>query len=329
MPVDNSLHATAQLLTFQPGLYSVDFATARSSPTDTGLRLPCVRLESIPPAPANPGRAFVSILAEGGWLSQGSEPSFVRVVGGRAGVMLTIYKAGLDMPAPELRIRLLPEIGRRAPPVAPAAQGPAPAAGNFIQMVHVQGRGDVRALAGEWIGQAGSGVPVEGFSLTPAEGAGADDPARSLEYQAILGDQWNTPWMRAGQFCGSRGMALPILGVRVRLAGAAAEGHECQCWGSFVGSPNPRGPVRDGEACSADGAFLEALRVAVVSRVKEAEAPTPKPGRMSHRRKAGEEKAAAPDVTTARSERPGPGAAVAPEATGTRPRRKAPVPTPR
>ncbi len=262
-----TLHATAQLLTFEPGLYAVDFGAVRSAPTDSGLTLPCVRLEPVPAAPTAPGRAFVSVMAEAGWLSQGGQPSFVRVVGGRAGVMLTIYKAGSDMASPELRIRLLPEgvaAGGRAPspreeerPAAPRTPGPA-----FGQLVHVQGMGDLRVSGGEWAGRAGSGLPLEGFALTLGDGQSAPDPELTVEYQAILGDQWNTPWMRGGQFCGSRGMSLPLLGVRIRLGGAAAARHTCRYWGSFVGAPSI-GPHRDGEACTAGGAFMEALRVEI------------------------------------------------------------------
>jgi len=140
-----------------------------------------------------------------------------------------------------------------------------------VLMTHVQGIGDLFADAAGWAGRAGSGAPVEGFSVMP-ENAGAGE----IEYQAILGDQWNTPWIRGGGFCGSRGMALPILGFRVRLTGAAAERLECRYWGSFVGRGEV-GPLSDGVACQAGQAFLEAVRIVVSPRATDASDPADVP----------------------------------------------------
>lgn len=140
-----------------------------------------------------------------------------------------------------------------------------------VLMTHVQGVGDLFADAAGWAGRAGSGAPVEGFSVMP-EDAGAGE----IEYQAILGDQWNTPWIRGGGFCGSRGMALPILGFRVRLTGAAAERLECRYWGSFVGRGEV-GPLSDGTACQAGQAFLEAMRIVVLPRATDASDPADVP----------------------------------------------------
>ena len=84
-------------------------------------------------------------------------------------------------------------------------------------LAHVQGQGDVGGQLGAWIGERGSKRWIEGFAIAPAGGIPADD----IEYQAVLGRGWLSPWVEGGQFCGSRGMALPILGP----AGAAARRH--------------------------------------------------------------------------------------------------------
>ncbi len=308
------LEVTGQFLAFETGLYAVDVVSARSVATDVGLRLPCVRIEPLPVS-AGAGQAFVSGAAEGGWLAGGAT-AFVLVVGGRTRVMLTVYKAAGGMAPPELRVRPLgaamglaapeapkapgadaPEPPRRtvivAPVVPPAATPPvqvtdvppvqaphptsmSPGAGRpgVVLMAHVQGVGDVSADAQGWAGRAGSRGPVEGFSVA-VDGVDASE----IEYQAILGDQWNTPWTRGGGFCGSRGMALPILGFRVRLVGGAAERLECRYWGAFVGRGEV-GPVDGAAACQAGQAFLEALRIVVAPRgtgnaVPEASSATP------------------------------------------------------
>lgn len=304
------LEVTGQFLAFETGLYAVDVVSARSVATDVGLRLPCVRIEPLP-ASAGAGQAFVSGAAEGGWLAGGAT-AFVLVVGGRTRVMLTVYKAAGGMAPPELRVRPLgaamglagpetskapgpdaPEPPRRTAIVAPVVPAAAtlpvqmasvppaqvghstPMAGagrsGVVLMAHVQGVGDVPADAQGWAGRSGSRSPVEGFSVA-VDGVDASE----IEYQAILGDQWNTPWTRGGGFCGSRGMALPILGFRVRLVGAAAERLECRYWGAFV-SRGEVGPLGNGAACKAGQAFLEALRIVVTPRGSEDALPEASP----------------------------------------------------
>ena len=96
-------------------------------------------------------------------------------------------------------------------------------------VAHVQRTGDVPAKFGEWVGTRGSQLWIEGFSLTPRDGIKPAD----IEYQAVLGRGWLSPWIEGGKFCGSRGMALPLLGLKVRLKGAAAKTHECSYAATF------------------------------------------------------------------------------------------------
>ena len=86
-------------------------------------------------------------------------------------------------------------------------------------IAHVQRTGDVPAKIGEWIGRRGSQLWIEGFSLAPRNGVTPAD----IEYQAVLGRGWMSPWIEGGKFCGSRGMALPLLGFK-----AATERRRCE-----------------------------------------------------------------------------------------------------
>src|SRR6185437_13616408 len=97
-------------------------------------------------------------------------------------------------------------------------------------VAHVQRTGDVPSPIGDWVGTRGSRLWIEGFSLTPRDGIKPTD----VEYQAVLGRGWLSPWIEGGKFCGSRGMALPLLGLKIRLKGAAAKTHECSYTASFV-----------------------------------------------------------------------------------------------
>jgi hypothetical protein len=267
------LASTAQFLLFEPGLYAVDFNAARSVQSEIGLRLPCIRLEPLP-ASHYPGRAFVSFAAEGGWLSSREEAAFVLVVGGQAGLVLTVYRLEGTMPAPEIRIRAVgvpgaPNGVHPGPSGAmaggvgrgPGAIGEAAGATPLVPLkvlAHVRAVGDVTAPANGWAGTPGSGHPIEGFAATP----GSELMAEDLEYQAVLGHNWNTPWFSGGAFCGSRGLALPLLGFRARLAPAAAEHFVLRYWGGFVGS-GVVGPVAGGDLCAIGDAPLEALRLEI------------------------------------------------------------------
>jgi hypothetical protein len=280
------LESSAQLLTFSPGLYAVDFLAPQSARTDSGLRLPCARIEPLPPAPGQDGRCYVSVMADGGWISQSDQPVFIRAVGNAPGAILTIYKPAGPMPAPEFRIRrLTPDAAAMAvsaPRAVPSAAADGEASLPLMQLVHIQKVGDVQAPAPEWAGNPGSARQVEGFAIT----SGGDLTSDDFEYQAILGEDWNTPWAKGGAFCGSRGMGLPLLGFRARLIGAAAEAYECRYWASFA-NKGVIGPVQNGAACEADRAFMEALRVVVRPRehalpkadamAPQTNAPAPRP----------------------------------------------------
>jgi hypothetical protein len=82
----------------------------------------------------------------------------------------------------------------------------------------------------------------------------------------VLGRGWLSPWIEGGKFCGSRGMALPLLGLKVRLKGAAAKTHECRYSATFVDGSSV-GPMQAGETCEAESlAALEAFQVTVRRR---------------------------------------------------------------
>jgi hypothetical protein len=126
--------------------------------------------------------------------------------------------------------------------------------------------GDIAASLGEWVGTQGSKHWVEGFAIAPQALIGPAD----IEYQAVLGRGWLSPWAEGGQFCGSRGMSLPILGLRVRLRGEAAETHDCAVTATFVDGTKI-GPLDNGEPAQAETLSpLEAFLVVVTPRASAA-----------------------------------------------------------
>jgi hypothetical protein len=265
------LKVSGHLMTLEAGLYCIVQNPSRAAEAATGL--PGVRL-SLPPGPlGRPEAVSIRTFREDGWLQGGGDAALVRVAGGPAQLLVTTYQApNADAStAPNLQVvRLLEAAGRQAGPVpqAQAAQlvgaqpGAQPGAQAVDVLAHVQGRGDVGGHLGGWIGDRGSKRWVEGFAIAPAAGIPGDD----IEYQAVLGRGWMSPWVEGGQFCGSRGMALPILGLRVRLRGASAATHECLYAATFVDGASV-GPVLAGEACEAESlAPVEAFSITIRPR---------------------------------------------------------------
>lgn len=250
-----NLDVAAQLLTFDPGLYSVEVASAQIHRPASGFILPSIRLD---PMPSGQGRAFVSTLSDSDLMRPGEQPGYLRVQGSRVNVLLTIYKLAGGSTAPELRIRRVHTEGEAAgaaPAEMPVASEP------LTLLVHMQRIGDAAVAGGVWAGDAGGSTVIEGFAVTP----GATVPAQEIEYQAILGTDWTTPWLPGGEFCGSRGMSLPLLGARVRLTGKSAQKYSCVYWARFTGAQKAV-QAADGAACQDGRKPIEALRVAIIPR---------------------------------------------------------------
>jgi hypothetical protein len=296
------LKVSGNVMTLDTGLFCIFNAPGSAIP-DPATGLPGVRV-SLPPGPVfHPEVITITSFRDDGWLGGWNGAALVRVTRGPAQIMVTIYQApNTTTEAPRLQIlRLadasaLPPLGggrpAGAPPPAGAAQALAapanqvapvaplavagqpaqdtPAAGAQAAndakqaeiVAHVQTRGDVSTKLGEWMGEPGSKNWIEGFAVSPSSMVGPGD----IEYQAVLGRGWLSPWAEGGQYCGSRGMSLPILGLRMRLRGEAADRYDCIVEASFVDGTKI-GPQDNGEPCQAESmAPLEAFRITLVAR---------------------------------------------------------------
>lgn len=195
-----------------------------------------------------------------GWLAANGDAALVRINRGPAQILVTIYQSpNASDAAPKLQVRQL--IGGVAAPVETVPRA-VPAAAKMDVMAHIQAQGDVGAKFGDWLGQPGDGNWIEGFAIAAPDGVAPAD----FSYQAVLGRGWLSPWVEAGQYCGSRGMALPLLGLRVRLQRAAAEQFELGCSATFIDG-STAGPVGSDQTCeSIKLAPLEAIRITLVAR---------------------------------------------------------------
>ncbi len=266
------LRVTAHLMTLETGLYCV-FPTPGSPEADPATGLPGVRVTPAPGIAGRPEAVSVSTFREDGWLN--GTAALVRVTDGSAQILVSVYqnpRQGAEA-APRLQVlRLSKEPNGAASeadvPVvnAPVASAAAPAqaapVANPEIMAHVQRMGDVGGKIGEWIGTKGSKQWVEGFGMAPAGEITADD----IEYQGVLGRNWLSPWVEGGKYCGSRGMALPLLGLRVRLKGDVARAYECTYSATFIDG-TAIGPVSAGETCEAESlAPMEAFQIVIHPR---------------------------------------------------------------
>jgi hypothetical protein len=270
------LQVSAHLMTLETGLFCV-FQTPGSAASDPATGLPGVRITPAPGLAGRPEAVSVSTFREDGWLN--GTAALVRVSDGSAQILVTIYQQkGMDA-APRLQVLRLsgepnaadaPVAAAPAAAAAPKAEPAAPAENPEI-MAHIQRMGDVGCKIGEWLGVKGSRQWVEGFGMAPANGVALAD----IEYQAVLGRNWLSPWVEGGKFCGSRGMALPLLGLKVRLKGAAAKNFECSYSATFVDG-SAVGPIAGGATCEAESlAALEAFQIVVQPRAGKTAAKAP------------------------------------------------------
>jgi capsular polysaccharide biosynthesis protein len=124
-------------------------------------------------------------------------------------------------------------------------------------IVHVQNVGDVGGRLGEWVGRRGSGLWIEGFRISPQRYIIPEE----IEYQAVLGANWLTPGQAGGTFCGSRDWSLPLMGLCLRLRGAAADKYECFYSATFLDGTT-RESVVSGEVCASPNlAPMEAFQI--------------------------------------------------------------------
>jgi hypothetical protein len=132
---------------------------------------------------------------------------------------------------------------------------------------HIRSRGDMIFVDVPWAGRVAPGLWIESFSIRPLDRFGAQD----IEYKGLTGSGFETPWVSEEKMCGTKGMAVPLVGFAVRLKpSAAAAAYDCEYSGYFQSGVTV-GPLRNGAPCRSTVAndALEGIQVHVVKRSAE------------------------------------------------------------
>ncbi|GCE81013.1 hypothetical protein [Komagataeibacter oboediens] len=259
VPQAGDVQASAQLMRLEAGTYCIFHAAV---PAGAGFAPLSGMRVTVPPGM---DAVRVSTFDADGWMGAKGGAALVRMPDGGGAVLVTTYRDpvrdGAALPGLQV-VRLSgPSVADAAAAVPSSAQAAAgdTRAGGMI--AHIQGHGDVSAALGTWMGKRGGRQWMEGFAIQPAPGLAAGD----MEYQAILGADWFSPWVDGGAYCGSRGMALPLLGLRVRLKGEAARQFVCRIEASFTDGTH-LGPLEDAPVMASTQAPLEAFRIEILPR---------------------------------------------------------------
>jgi len=141
---------------------------------------------------------------------------------------------------------------QEASPLESASSGVAPKV-----VAHIAGLGDMRSNPDGWAGRRGSGLAVEGFSIS----MDGDASVAPFTYQAVQANGALSEAARAGQYCGSRGQSAPIFGFRLQMDEDFAAAFEVTYEAQFLDGTRV-GALRAPQICRASSqAPLEAFKV--------------------------------------------------------------------
>ena len=132
-----------------------------------------------------------------------------------------------------------------------------------VVTVHVHDVGDVEGNLGERLGSPGSGRWIEGLRIRLSSGIANGE----IEYRAIESVGRFSEWVQGGDYCGTRGMSLPLRGLSIRLKGSALDHYECRYSGVFADGTRSAPASAEDVCASPNLAPLEAFQVEFCARL--------------------------------------------------------------
>lgn len=152
---------------------------------------------------------------------------------------IKLLRQSLDSPFDASFTLELLSAGNAAAPTEASSASDAPADA-FVDFepdlriaAHVARRGDVTVAAGQWVAGPAAPAAIEGLQIVGRLPAGVE-----VETQALIGarpPRW-LDWTASGVFAGTRGRAIPLVGLRLRLVGPAAARFALRVEALFLGA---------------------------------------------------------------------------------------------
>jgi len=283
---EDALSASVQVLPLPAGLYLFSVRAASPSTVKIAgqLSLPAVHVGLGPGVRSDQVEFLSGPATHGAWLFSEADLLVTRVNGSGATLIMSSLRApGGDVLSIKVErldgredkdkaVETKPEVTTAAPAQArPAALNAlasiAPADPDAVSIqigAHVRTRGDMNFIDAPWAGRVAPGLWIESFSVRPLRKFAPQD----IEYKALTGTGFETPWLSEDKMCGTKGMSVPLVGFAVRLKpGGAAAGYDCEYSGYFQ-SGLTVGPLRNGAPCRSSVANdpLEGIQVSLVKR---------------------------------------------------------------
>jgi hypothetical protein len=292
---EEGLSASVQVLPLPSGLYmfSVTAANPLTAKATGLLSLPAVHVGLGPGVRSDQVEFVAGPSTNGAWLFAQGDLLVTKINGTGATLVMTSLRAPggevLSIKVERLEARAAaPEVRRPAPAAVPA---PTPAASGRKRQAkravnaqrrpvksavstdgslplqigaHIRSRGDMNFADVPWAGRVAPGLWIESFSVRPLQGFSAQD----IEYKGLTGSGFETPWLSDAKMCGTKGMAVPLVGFAVRLKPSAATApYDCEYSGYFQ-SRVTVGPLRNGAPCRSTVANdpLEGIKIRLIRR---------------------------------------------------------------
>jgi GT2 family glycosyltransferase len=286
---EKGMSASVQVLPLPAGLYlfSVKAASPTSAPATGELTLPAVHVGLGPGVRSEQVEFIAGPSTHGAWLFAEGDLLVTKINGTGATLVMTSVRApGGDVlsikverldarnTTPDERVPRS-DVDESTSVPKPTRTGKLPARNPGKPAVdrsrlpvligaHIRSRGDMTFADAPWAGRVAPGLWIEAFSVRPLELLGAQD----IEYKGLTGSGFETPWLSDEKVCGTKGMAVPLVGFAVRLKeSATTAGYNCEYSGYFQ-SGVTIGPLRNGAPCRSTVANdpLEGIQVRVIKR---------------------------------------------------------------
>jgi hypothetical protein len=246
--------------------------TVGSGPGSEATVVPILHPEEREPVLWQPGTALVVQAVEPGLLLVQVTPTRPR-----GSAVATVKIETLSQGKPGVNVRL-PDLSHDAPVSAEPSASTDFTTDDFRMLGHVAGRGDVFVGADEWIGGPAAPSRIEGLAI--------EWPTRPhglvLRYAVTTSrpDVTSNAPVEIGTFAGTRGRALPLLGVMLELSGGSASRYELVAEAAFLGAPIVR--ARGEKLILAGPTSREALvgirlKIEQIASSPRPKGPSPKP----------------------------------------------------